>query len=98
MLMPLSMRQVLLKTWSRCTLGYSGRKIAATGTGTGGLSEVLSSLDDSAITYALIRLSKTDDGGDSKRVKFVFLTWCVFVPYIHTYASCYIIILINFVT
>mmetsp|Transcript_3615 Transcript_3615/g.7063 ORF Transcript_3615/g.7063 Transcript_3615/m.7063 type:complete len:274 (-) Transcript_3615:190-1011(-) len=58
-----------------CTLGYSGRKIAATGTGTGGLSEVLSSLDDGAITYALIRLSRTDDGGDSKRVKFVFLTW-----------------------
>jgi hypothetical protein len=27
------------------------------------------------VQYALLRLSKTDDGGDSKRVKFVFITW-----------------------
>jgi hypothetical protein len=27
------------------------------------------------VQYALLRLSKTDDGGDCKRVKFVFITW-----------------------
>lgn len=32
-------------------------------------------VDDSIILYGLLRLNKTDDGGDSKRVKFVYLTW-----------------------
>lgn len=31
--------------------------------------------EDNNILYGFLRLTKTDDGGDSKRVKFVFLTW-----------------------
>eukprot|EP00897_Mesotaenium_endlicherianum_P000988 jgi/Mesen1/10890/ME000935S10224 len=32
-------------------------------------------LDDGKILYGFLRLNKTDDRGDSKRVKFVFITW-----------------------
>lgn len=36
---------------------------------------MLTKVDDGEILYGFLRLMKTDDGGDSKRVKFVFLTW-----------------------
>uniref|UniRef100_A0A7S0MP50 ADF-H domain-containing protein n=1 Tax=Pyramimonas obovata TaxID=1411642 RepID=A0A7S0MP50_9CHLO len=58
-----------------CTLGYSGRKLTALSCSTGGLKAAIDSFDDAQVMYTLVRLSKTDDGGDSKRVKFVFLTW-----------------------
>lgn len=61
------------ETW--CWLGYQGRTLVPDGAGTGGLAEMIAQVDDSKILYGLLRLNKTDDGGDSKRVKFVYLTW-----------------------
>ena len=58
-----------------CALGYEGRKVEAQGTGTGGLDELVERLEDAQVQYALLRKEVTDDGGDSKRVKFVYLVW-----------------------
>eukprot|EP00850_Spirogloea_muscicola_P015816 SM000124S25948 [mRNA] locus=s124:231059:232714:- [translate_table: standard] len=58
-----------------CWLGYQGQKLVPAGTGTGGLAEMLATVDDAIVLYGFLRLNKTDDGGDSKRVKFVFITW-----------------------
>ena len=49
--------------------------LEAQGTGTGGLEELLERLEDSQVQYALLRKPVTDDGGDSKRTKFVYMTW-----------------------
>ena len=59
-----------------CTLGYEGRKLVPTGEGEGGLAELKEQFEDSAIAYALLRKEITDDGGDSKRTKFIMLVWC----------------------
>jgi len=58
-----------------CTLGYTGRKLAAISCSTGGLKAAVQNFDDAQVMYTLVRIAKTDDGGDSKRVKFVFITW-----------------------
>ena len=58
-----------------CALGYEGRKVEAKGTGTGGLEELVERFEDSQVQYALLRKEVTDDGGDSKRTKFVYLVW-----------------------
>jgi hypothetical protein len=58
-----------------CWLGYQGNNLTPVGTGKGGIHEMLKKVDEAQILYGLLRLNKTDDGGDSKRVKFVFLTW-----------------------
>ena len=59
-----------------CTLGYEGRKLVPTGEGEGGLAELKEQFEDSAIAYALLRKEITDDGGDSRRIKFIMLVWC----------------------
>eukprot|EP00270_Netrium_digitus_P001684 TRINITY_DN1184_c0_g1_i1.p1 TRINITY_DN1184_c0_g1~~TRINITY_DN1184_c0_g1_i1.p1 ORF type:complete len:224 (-),score=40.86 TRINITY_DN1184_c0_g1_i1:244-915(-) len=61
------------ETW--CWLGYQGNNLVPAGRGTGGIQEMIAEVDDSKILYGFLRLNKTDDGGDSKRVKFVYLTW-----------------------
>jgi len=61
------------KTW--CAFGYNGRKLLAKESGEGGLDELVETFEDSQIIYALLRLTKKDDGGDSVRTKFVFITW-----------------------
>ncbi|KAK3253594.1 hypothetical protein CYMTET_37155 [Cymbomonas tetramitiformis] len=58
-----------------CALGYEGKKLKGAASGSGGLTECLASFEDTQILYCLLRLAKTDDGGDSKRVKFIFITW-----------------------
>ena len=55
--------------------GYAGRKITPQQSGEGGLEELAANFDDGQVQYALLRLTKMDDGGDSKRTKFVFITW-----------------------
>ncbi|CAI7867848.1 unnamed protein product [Closterium sp. NIES-53] len=45
------------------------------GTGTGDVNDMVTKCEDNNILYGLLRLVKMDDGGDSKRVKFVFITW-----------------------
>ena len=56
-------------------LGYEGQKITHLSSGTGDLDELASAFDDAQVQYAFLRIEKTDDGGDSKRVKFVSVTW-----------------------
>ena len=46
-------------------------------TGTGGLDALVAQFNDDEISFCLLRLSKTDDGGDSKRIKFIYIVWCV---------------------
>lgn len=55
--------------------GYAGRKITPQKSGEGGLEDLIADFDDSQVQYALLRLTKMDDGGDSKRTKFIFITW-----------------------
>ncbi|KAI1469895.1 actin depolymerizing protein [Daldinia caldariorum] len=51
-----------------------GDKLTLSGTGSGGLSEVVSKLDDSQVTYAYVRVEYNNDS-ESKRVKFVLIVW-----------------------
>ena len=66
-----------------CVLGYEGRKLTCVGRGTGGLDAIVAAFADDKVMYGLLRMIKTDDGGDSKRVKFVMLTWVGAVSYTH---------------
>ena len=61
---------------SWCKLAHEGKKLARSATGKGGLSELVATFNDSEICFCLLRLTKMDDGGDSKRTKFVYLVWC----------------------
>lgn len=58
-----------------CCLTYEGRKLKCNAKGAGGLAELQNTFDDGLVQYALLRMIKMDDGGDSKRVKFVFIVW-----------------------
>ncbi|KAI1808260.1 actin depolymerizing protein [Daldinia bambusicola] len=51
-----------------------GDKLVLSGTGSGGLSEVVSKLDDSQVNYAYVRVEYNNDS-ESKRVKFVLIVW-----------------------
>eukprot|EP00475_Leptophrys_vorax_P045699 TRINITY_DN9579_c0_g1_i1.p1 TRINITY_DN9579_c0_g1~~TRINITY_DN9579_c0_g1_i1.p1 ORF type:complete len:224 (+),score=24.22 TRINITY_DN9579_c0_g1_i1:439-1110(+) len=61
------------ETW--CWLGYEGNSLVPVGSGTGTVNDMIAKCEDNNILYGFLRLNKTDDGGDSKRVKFVFITW-----------------------
>ena len=50
-------------------------KLELTAKGAGGLKECCAQFVDSGVQYVWLRLNRTDDGGDSKRVKFVLLAW-----------------------
>ena len=50
-------------------------KLLLSASGLGGLSEATSFFKDDSVSYAWVRLNRMDGGGDSKRVKFVLLTW-----------------------
>ena len=43
--------------------------------GCGDMATVVQKFNDAQVQYAFVRREITDDGGDSKRIKFVFLTW-----------------------
>ena len=58
-----------------CCLGYEGRKLKCAGKGSGGLEALVQTFKDEQVQYALLRMIKMDDGGDSKRIKFVFVCW-----------------------
>ena len=60
-----------------CCLRYEGRKLkcAPSGKGSDGLDGLVETFDDSQVQYGLLRMIKMDDGGDSKRIKFVFISW-----------------------
>lgn len=58
-----------------CILGYEGKKLACKEKGTGGLESLKEKLNDGQVQYCLVRIVKMDDGGDSRRIKFVFITW-----------------------
>ena len=60
-------------TW--CVLGYTGNKIVPLQKGTGGIEDLTATFEDGEIMYAFLRLTKTDDCGDSVRTKFIFFTW-----------------------
>ncbi|KAK1671764.1 cofilin/tropomyosin-type actin-binding protein [Colletotrichum godetiae] len=51
-----------------------GNKMTLTKTGTGGISELASELDDSQVQYAYVRVEYANDV-ESKRVKFAFVIW-----------------------
>ena len=50
-------------------------KLELAAKGPGGVKECCAQFSDSAVQYCWLRLNRTDDGGDSKRVKFVLLAW-----------------------
>ena len=50
-------------------------KVLLEATGTGGVKELCEKLSDTGIQYSWLRQNRTDDGGDSKRVKFVLIAW-----------------------
>ncbi|EMR62347.1 putative cofilin tropomyosin-type actin-binding protein [Eutypa lata UCREL1] len=54
--------------------GAAGDKLALTGTGTGGLAELASQLDDSQAQYAYVRVEYANDS-ESTRVKFALVVW-----------------------
>eukprot|EP00899_Mesostigma_viride_P012757 jgi/Mesvir1/21482/Mv03932-RA.1 len=60
---------------SWCALGYDGQKLKPVAKGAGGLDELVATFEDGNIIYGLLRQIKTDDRGDSVRIKFIFLTW-----------------------
>ncbi|KAI1391696.1 actin depolymerizing protein [Hypoxylon trugodes] len=51
-----------------------GDKLTLTGTGTGGLAELVSKLDDTQAQYGYVRVEYSNDS-ESKRVKFIFVVW-----------------------
>ncbi|KAI0020306.1 actin depolymerizing protein [Xylariomycetidae sp. FL0641] len=51
-----------------------GDKLQLTGTGTGGLAELSSKLDDDSAQYAYVRVEYANDT-ESRRVKFVLVVW-----------------------
>ena len=58
-----------------CVLGYEGRKLKCDAKGVGGLEALVATFDDAKVQYGRLRQIKMDDGGDSRRVKFVMITW-----------------------
>ena len=52
----------------------AGDALALTATGTGGIPELATKLDDSQAQYAYVRVEYTNDS-ESKRVKFVLVIW-----------------------
>ena len=56
-------------------LGYEGQKLTPQKCGTGELAECTQTFDDAQVQYAFVRIEKSDDGGDAKKIKFVFITW-----------------------
>ena len=59
-----------------CSLRHEGKKVVKNATGKGGLDELVATFKDDEILFCLLRMSKTDDGGDSKRIKFIYIVWC----------------------
>eukprot|EP00051_Salpingoeca_urceolata_P016190 m.213811 g.213811 ORF g.213811 m.213811 type:complete len:417 (-) comp18613_c0_seq2:428-1678(-) len=58
-----------------CALTYEGKtKLVVSGTGDGGHSELMSHLQDDKAYFCLLRL--IDGDRESRRVKFVFITFC----------------------
>ncbi|KAH7170011.1 hypothetical protein EDB81DRAFT_638219 [Dactylonectria macrodidyma] len=51
-----------------------GNKLTLTSTGTGGISELASHLDDSQVQYGYVRVEYANDK-ESTRVKFVLAVW-----------------------
>lgn len=51
-----------------------GNKLSVTKTGTGGLSELVSELDDGQVQYGYVRVEYANDK-ESTRVKFVLIVW-----------------------
>ena len=58
-----------------CLLRQEGRTTTRGASGTRGLPELCEALKNDEVCHCLLRLEKTDDGGDSKRTKFVYLLW-----------------------
>ncbi|KAI0158035.1 actin depolymerizing protein [Hypoxylon sp. FL1284] len=54
--------------------GAVGDKLTLTGTGSGGLDELKTKLDDSQAQYGYVRVEYANDT-ESKRVKFVLVIW-----------------------
>jgi hypothetical protein len=52
----------------------TGNELALTQTGTGGISELASNLDDAQVQYGYVRVEYANDA-ESKRVKFVLVVW-----------------------
>merc|ERR1711991_70012 len=53
--------------------GYEGNSVKLTGSGSGGIEELASNLVDDQCQYAYLRVISGDE--ESKRAKFVFLSW-----------------------
>jgi len=58
-----------------CVLSYQGQTLQGSGKGSGGLNEMTATFQDGEVHYGLLRMTKTDDCGDSVRTKFIFITW-----------------------
>ena len=58
----------------RVVFGYEGNsKIVVKGSGSGGLDELKGSLEDDQVNYGYLRVTSGDS--ESKRSKFVFISW-----------------------
>eukprot|EP01133_Synstelium_polycarpum_P004282 gene4282-5000_t len=57
-----------------CVFGYEGNNIVLQNQGTGGLSELAACFQDDQAQYAYLRVISGDS--ESKRAKFVFISWC----------------------
>jgi len=57
-----------------CCFGYDGNKIVLQNKGSGGLNELANSFQDDQCQYAYLRVVSGDQ--ESRRTKFVFLSWC----------------------
>ncbi|KAK4464551.1 putative Coactosin [Cladorrhinum samala] len=54
--------------------GNMGNKLELSATGTGGITELASRLDNTQVAYAYVRVEYANDA-ESKRVKFAFVVW-----------------------
>jgi len=54
--------------------GYDGNKIVFQEKGTGGIDELVAKFQDDQAQYAFLRVISGDS--ESKRTKFVFISWC----------------------
>lgn len=63
----------ILNSLPRVLYGYEGNKIVKVGSGAGGLDELKALLQDDQVQYGYLRVTSGDS--ESKRAKFVFISW-----------------------
>jgi len=62
------------KNWALFGFDGNSNKVVVKGTGSGGFQELKGHLQEDQVLFAFVRFQTGDE--ESKRAKFIFLTWC----------------------